>query len=115
MNSPLVHLTEETFENEVLKSEIPVLVDFWAPWCAPCRMIGPVVEQLAGEYDGRLKVAKLNTDEYPELAQQFRIFSIPTLLLFAGGKVVDTLTGAVPKPHLKSFLDAALEHKVTVL
>jgi thioredoxin 1 len=92
-----VELTDSSFETEVLKSTLPVLIDFWAIWCGPCRMVSPIVEELAGEYAGKLKVGKLDVDSNPSTAMQYGIRSIPTLLLFKGGKVVEQIIGAVPK------------------
>jgi len=97
-------LTEENFKEEVLESDLPVLVDFWAPWCGPCFIVGPIVEEIAKEYEGRLKVGKLNVDEAPNIASQYRIMSIPTLMIFKRGEVVDQMIGALPK--------AALEEKI---
>ncbi len=96
----VIHLEDGTFDSEVLKSETPVLVDFWAVWCGPCKAIGPVVDELAKEYKGKLKVAKLDIDHHQQVPQKYGIRSIPTLLLFKGGKVVDTIIGAVPKAKL---------------
>jgi thioredoxin 1 len=92
-----VELTDSSFENEVLKSTIPVLIDFWAIWCGPCRMVSPIVEELAGEYSGKLKVGKVDVDSNPATAMQYGIRSIPTLLLFKDGQVIEQIVGAVPK------------------
>ncbi len=92
-----VTITDQNFTEEVTNSNLPVLIDFWAVWCGPCRAIAPIVEQLAGEYDGKLKVGKLDVDENPETAVKFGVRSIPTLLLFKNGQVVDTIIGAVQK------------------
>lgn len=99
---------DANFETEVLQSEVPVLVDFWATWCAPCRMIAPHVEALAGEYEGQAKVGKVNVDEAQAVAQRFGVMSIPTLIVFKGGKAVDQIVGAVPKENIKGMLDKAL-------
>jgi thioredoxin 1 len=104
----LVHLDAGNFEEEVLKSAVPVLVDFWAPWCPPCRRVSPLVEELSSEYVGRIKVGKLNTDDYPEIAGRYRISSIPAFLLYDGGQVRNMIFGAVPKSELRSFLESAL-------
>jgi len=100
MNALLVEGTDSNFDTEVLKSDLPVLVDFWAPWCGPCRMVGPIVEQLATELQGKLKVVKVNTDENQSVAVRYGIRSIPTLGIFKDGKVVDSVIGAVPKQYL---------------
>ena len=97
-------ITRENFENEVMKSNIPVLIDFWAPWCGPCRMMGPIIEQLADEYEGKAKVGKVNVDEEPELSQEFGIMSIPTIVLMKEGKVVKQVVGARPKAELEAML-----------
>jgi thioredoxin 1 len=103
-----VTLTDDNFQTEVLNSDKPVLIDFWAVWCGPCRIIAPIVEELAGEYDGKLKVGKLDVDVNQESAIKYGVRSIPTLLIFKGGKVVDTIIGAVPKNHLVQKLNAVL-------
>ncbi len=97
-----------TFKEVVLNSEIPVLVDFWAPWCGPCRMVAPVVEEIALQYEGKIKVVKLNTDDNPEVAGQYGIRSIPTLMIFKGGQKVDMVVGAVPKTTLSQTIDKYL-------
>ncbi len=99
-SNDVVTLQDSTFEAEVLKSDVPVLVDFWAVWCGPCKAIAPAVEDLAREYKGKLKVGKLDVDHQQGVAQKFGIRSIPTLLLFKGGRVVDTIIGSVPKSKL---------------
>lgn len=96
--------TDFNFDQEVLQSDTPVLVDFWAPWCGPCRIVSPIVEQIADEYQGKLKVVKLNTDENQNVAIQYGIRSIPTLGIFKDGQVVDAVIGAVPKEHLEDKL-----------
>lgn len=96
---------ENNFENEVMKSEIPVLIDFYAEWCGPCRMMAPVVEQFAEEYDGRVKIGKINVDEESNLAERFGVQSIPSFIFIKDGKVVDRVTGAMPRPVLKGYLD----------
>lgn len=95
-----IEVTDSNFQTEVLEADKPVLVDFWAEWCAPCRMIAPIVEEMAGEYDGKLKVGKLEVDNNQQVSMQFGIRSIPTLLIFKGGKVVEQIVGAVPKRAL---------------
>ncbi|MCO6495656.1 MAG: thioredoxin [Bacteroidetes bacterium] len=99
---------DSNFQNEVLNSDKPVLVDFWAEWCGPCRMIAPVVEELSSEYSGKAVIGKVNVDENPGISGQFGIRSIPTLLIFKGGKVVDKLVGALPKSHIAAKIEAHL-------
>jgi thioredoxin 1 len=103
-----IEVTDATFEQEVLKSDLPVLVDFWATWCGPCKMIAPVVEELANELSGKLKVGKVDVDNNQQIAMQFGIRSIPTLLIFKGGRVVDQLVGAIPKNTLVDKLSKHL-------
>ena len=103
-----VEATDATFETEVLGSDIPVLVDFWAVWCAPCRIIAPIVEQLASENEGKLKVAKVDVDSNPQTAIKYNIRSIPTLLVFKNGEVVEQMVGAVPKSMIESRLEKHL-------
>ena len=106
--SKAVEFTDGNFEAEVLQSDQPVLVDFWAEWCGPCRMIGPVVEEMAGEYEGKAKIGKVNVDLNPQVSVKYGIRSIPALLIFKDGQVVDQIVGAVPKTHLSKQLDAQL-------
>jgi len=107
MSAPIA-LTDDNFSEEVLHSNLPVLVDFWAAWCGPCRMVAPIVEELATEYDGKAKVAKLDVDAAQKTAMEFGIRSIPTLLIFKEGKVSDQVIGAIPKEQIAEKLDAAL-------
>ncbi len=103
-----VHVTEQSFDQEVVKAETPVLVDFWAEWCGPCRLIAPIVEDFAREYEGKLKVAKVDVDDNQNLAMKFSIMSIPTLGVFKGGQLVERIVGYMPKGELKRRVDAAL-------
>jgi thioredoxin 1 len=108
MSEGIMEATTATWENEVLKSSGLVMVDFWAVWCGPCRIIAPTVEELAKEYSGKLKVMKLNTDENPDIASKYKIMGIPTLMFFKEGQKVDQVVGAVPKPQLKAKIDSLL-------
>lgn len=103
-----ITLTDASFKKEVLESQTPVLVDFWAPWCGPCRMVAPIVEELGREYAGRLKVGKLNVDDNPEVARAYGIMSIPTLMLFKGGQVAERIVGALPRPMLEKAIQPHL-------
>ena len=115
MNKDVVVLTDANWKQEVSEAQVPVLVDFWAEWCPPCRMIAPSVEALATAYAGRVKVGKLNVDENPDVSETFSIRSIPTLLVFREGKVVDQQIGAVPQPRIAAMLDAQLAQPAEVL
>lgn len=106
---PITEFTTENFESEVLKSEIPVLIDFWAVWCGPCKIIAPYVEQISKDYEGKIKVGKLNVDEQPQIAMNYGIRSIPTLLIFKNGKVADQIIGAVPKQMIVNKVDMQLQ------
>ena len=108
MSQPM-HVTDAAFEETVLKSTTPVIVDFWAPWCGPCRQVAPSLEKIANDYDGKIVVAKVNTDEDSQWAQQFEVSGIPTMLFVAGGKVVYRQVGAVPFGYLKNIVDKFLE------
>ncbi|KAA3630045.1 MAG: thioredoxin TrxA [Proteobacteria bacterium] len=108
MSERMVHVTDETFEADVLNSENPVLVDFWADWCGPCKMIAPILDEISDEYDGRVKVAKLNIDENPNTPPKYGIRGIPTLMLFKNGNVEATKVGAVSKSQLTAFIDSNL-------
>ena len=103
-----IHVTDAAFEKEVLQSQLPVIVDFWAPWCGPCRMVAPILEKIAKEYAGKLVVSKVNTDENGEWATKFGVQGIPTMLFVAGGKIVHQQVGAVPEPYLRDMVDEFL-------
>jgi thioredoxin 1 len=105
-------VTEQNFDMDVVKSPIPVLVDFWATWCGPCKMIAPIVEELAGEYEGKLSVRKLDVDEAGTIAARYSVMSIPTLGIFRGGEMIERIVGYMPKEQLKRRIDAALASRV---
>jgi len=109
MGQNTIELTDDNFENEVLNSDVPVLVDFWAEWCAPCKTIAPAVDEIAGEYQGKAKVGKLDVDNNQQTAMQFGIRSIPTLLIFKGGEVAEQIIGAVPKSQIEGKLKDTIE------
>jgi len=104
----VIEVTDQNFEDEVIKSALPVLVDLWAPWCRPCHMVAPVIDKLAEKYNGKVKFCRLNVDENPQTAAQYRIMSIPTLMFFKNGKVVDTVIGAVSERVLEPKIEALL-------
>lgn len=108
MSDGIVNVTLDSWEKEVLQSAKVVMVDFWATWCGPCRMITPAVEELSKEYEGKAKFVKVNTDENPELASRYKIIGIPTLMFFKNGVVADQIVGVVPKAHLKTKIDSLL-------
>jgi len=107
----VIEINDDSFEDEVLKCSLPVMVDFWAPWCNPCRMIAPITEKLAVEYEGRLKVCKLNVDNSPQTASKYRVLAIPQVLFFKNGEVVDQSTGAVPEHVLQSKAESVLQKR----
>jgi len=104
----VIHVTDGEFDNKVVGNDLPCLVDFWAPWCGPCKAIGPVIDELADEFDGQIVIAKMNVDDNPATPGKFGIRAIPTLILFKGGEVVDKVTGAVGKPQLHELISKAL-------
>lgn len=108
MSNSLHEFTDSNFDAEVVKSDKPVLVDFWAEWCGPCKVIGPVVAEIAGDYDGKVKVGKVDVDKNNQISMQYRITSIPSLLIFKDGDVVDSIVGSVPKQEITKRLDAIL-------
>ncbi len=108
MSDKIVYVADDTFDKEVLQSDLPVLVDFWADWCGPCKMIAPILDEISDEYDGRLKVTKLNIDDNPNTPPKFGIRGIPTLMMYKGGEVEATKVGAVSKSQLTAFIDSNL-------
>tara|TARA_B100000780_G_C21070675_1_gene430809 strand:- start:395 stop:721 length:327 start_codon:yes stop_codon:yes gene_type:complete len=108
MSNEIIHLSDETFKKEVLESSTPVLVDYWAEWCGPCKMIAPILEALILEYDGKIKIAKLNIDENPQTPTKYGIRGIPTLMIFKGGNVESTKVGALSKSQLIAFIDSTI-------
>jgi len=104
----VIHISDSEFDNKVLQGDLPCLVDFWAPWCGPCKAIGPVIEELAAEYEGKLQIAKMNVDDNPATPGKYGIRAIPTLILFKNGEVVDQITGAVGKAQLSDLIGKAV-------
>lgn len=109
MAENIVEVSDATFEEDILKSDVPALIDFWATWCAPCKAIAPIVEEMAAKYEGRLKVAKMNVDDNQSTPGKYGVRSIPTLILFKNGEVADQVIGAVSKSHIEDFIERALE------
>lgn len=109
MQNEPIHVSDDAFEKNVLQSETPVVVDFWAPWCGPCRMVEPILEKLAGEYAGKIVVAKVNTDENPQWAGRYGVQGIPTMIFVADGKLVHRQVGALPEPMLRDLFDQFVE------
>ncbi len=108
MSDKVFSVSDSDFQKEVLESNIPVVVDFWAPWCGPCHMVSPIMEELAEDYEGKVKFTKLNTDENHEIAVKYGIMGIPTLKIFKDGKEINSVVGAAPKDYLKDFIDRAI-------
>lgn len=108
MSENIINVSDSNFDSIILKSELPTLVDFWASWCAPCKAIAPVVDEMATQYNGKVRVAKMNVDDNPATPGKYGVRGIPTLILFKNGKIVDQLVGAVPKSQIKELIDKAL-------
>lgn len=108
MSDKILHISDASFEREVLNSEAPVMVDYWAEWCGPCKMIAPILDEIANEYGDKLKVAKINVDDNPLTTQKYAVRGIPTLMIFRGGEVIDSRAGAMTKSQLSAFIDSAL-------
>ena len=108
MNNSIIQVTDSSFEDDVLKSNAPVMVDYWAEWCGPCKMIAPILDEIANEYDGNLTVAKINIDENPQTPQKYAVRGIPTLMIFKDGEVAATKVGAVSKLQLSAFIDSVI-------
>ena len=108
MNNSIIHVTDSSFEEDVLKSEAPVVVDYWAEWCGPCKMIAPILDELADDYNGTLTVAKINIDANPQTPQKYAVRGIPTLMIFKGGEVIGTKVGAASKQQLSAFIDSTI-------
>ncbi len=108
MSDNITHITDSSFEQEVLQSDVPVLVDYWAEWCGPCKMIAPILDEIAADYDGKLKITKLNIDDNPATPPKFGIRGIPTLMIFKGGDVQSTKVGALSKSQLTAFIDQSI-------
>ena len=108
MSESIKHISDASFDQEVLKADLPVLIDFWAPWCGPCKAISPIVEELAGQYEGKLKVVKMNVDDNPQTPSRYGVRGIPNLIIFKGGEVSDQIVGAVPKSQLIRAIDRTI-------